>query len=183
MQIYIAFLRGINISGHKIIKMESLRTILAELPIENISTYIQSGNIIFTSNLTNISDLENQIANCIEKHFGYQVSVLVLTLEELQKCVEKNPDPDHNLSDPTQPYVTFLSKKPTTSDLDNFQKIDFQNDKHITINKVLYIIYANPGGNSKLSNTIIENKLNVKATTRNWKTINKLIDLMLILQY
>ncbi|RKR08324.1 uncharacterized protein (DUF1697 family) [Flavobacterium sp. 90] len=181
MQTYIAFLRGINVSGQKLIKMETLRSILTELPIEKISTYIQSGNIIFTSNLTNISDLENQIANSIEKHFGYQVPVLILTLKELQKCAEQNPYSDHNINDPAQPYVTFLSKEPAITDLELFKSIDFREDKHITINKVMYIIYPNPTGNSKLTNSIIESKLKVKATTRNWKTINKLIELMLIL--
>jgi uncharacterized protein (DUF1697 family) len=179
MQTYIAFLRGINVSGQKLIKMETLRTILTELSIENISTYIQSGNIIFTSNLTNISDLENQIENSIEKYFGYQVPVLILTLEELQKCAEQNPYAAYKINDPVQPYVTFLSKEPAIADLDLFKTIDFREDKHITINKVMYIFYSDPTRNSKLTNSIIENKLKVKATTRNWKTINKLIDLML----
>jgi uncharacterized protein (DUF1697 family) len=174
MKTYIAFLRGINVAGHKLIKMEALRTVLTELPIKNISTYIQSGNIIFQSSLTNIPFLESEVSNVIEKYFGFQVPVLICTLEELQKSVSQNPF--QNLEDPTQPYVTFLSKSPLNSDTEAFKKFDFNKDNYIIINKIIYIVYDDPGGNSKLTNAIIESKLKVRATTRNWKTVNKLVD-------
>jgi len=177
MQTYIAFLRGINVSGQKLIKMEVLRTILMELPIQNCNTHIQSGNIIFKSLLTNTSELENLITNAIEKHFGFQVPVLILTLQELQKSSLQNPF--QKLEDPTQPYVAFLSDIPETTSINTFKAIDFKEDRFFITNKTMYIIYANPGGNSKLTNAIIERKLKVRATTRNWKTVNKLIELML----
>lgn len=177
MHTYIAFLRGINVSGQKLIKMEVLRAILMELPIQNCNTYIQSGNIIFKSLLTNTSELENLITNAIEKHFGFQVPVLILTLQELQKSSQQNPF--QKLEDPTQPYVTFLSDIPEITSIKAFKAIDFKEDRFFITDKTMYIIYANPGGNSKLTNAIIERKLKVRATTRNWKTVNKLIELML----
>lgn len=177
MKTYIALLRGINVSGHKIVKMELLRKVLSELDFKHIRTYIQSGNIIFESKLSDIPKLEMQIANQIEKHFGFSVPVTVVTPEELDSVISKNPYTKENLSDATQPYVSFLSEIPKNEDLEILKAIDFQGDQFIGIDKTLYLWYANSAGNSKLSNAVIENKLKLRSTARNWKTVLKLYEL------
>ena len=177
MKTYIALLRGINVSGHKIVKMEILRKVLGELDYENIATYIQSGNIIFDSAIDDVAVLEQQIAYKIEEHFGFLVPVLITTLSELKTVVADNPFVAENLADATQPYVAILSAVPTTENLAQLQSTDFANDKFINKNRVLYLWYADSAANTKLNNAIIEKKLQVKATARNWKTILKLIAL------
>jgi uncharacterized protein (DUF1697 family) len=177
MRIYIALLRGINVSGHKIIKMEILRKVLEELDFKNISTYIQSGNILFESDVIDVSILEHQIADKIEEHFGFLVPVTIVTLEELKMIVEKNPFSNQKMEDPAQPYVAFLSESPTPAAIKVLGAIDFGNDRFINIDKTLYLFYANSAANTKLNNVVIENKLKLKATSRNWKTVHKLIDL------
>ncbi len=177
MKTYIALLRGINVSGHKIVKMEILRKVLGELDFENIATYIQSGNIIFDSAIDDIAVLEQQIAHKIEEHFGFLVPVRITTLAELKTIVAENPFVQENLQDTTQPYVAFLSEVPTNENLIQLQAIDFANDRFINKNSVLYLWYADSAANTKLNNAIIEKKLQVKATARNWKTILKLIAL------
>jgi uncharacterized protein (DUF1697 family) len=177
MKTYIALLRGINVSGHKIIKMELLRKVLQELNFQNISTYIQSGNILFQSDITDKGKLEHQIAGIIVKHFGFDVPITVVTPDELKKIVKDNPYNDQKIEDPAQPYVAFLSEAPTPHALSILKATDFKNDTFVNIDKALYLFYAESASNTKLSNAIIETKLKVKATSRNWKTIQKLIEL------
>ena len=180
MNTYIALLRGINVSGHKIIKMELLRKVLAELHFENVATYIQSGNIIFQSDATDPRQLEKQIALLIYKHFGFDVPVMIVTPESLKKVVANNPYP--KTEDPAQPYVAFLSEIPAPSAIASLKAVDFGKDSFVNIDNTMYLHYADSAGNTKLSNAAIENKLKLKATSRNWKTINKLIELSLAIK-
>ncbi len=177
LQTYIALLRGINVSGHKIIKMEALREALAELQFANVSTYIQSGNILFQSGINNPFILEQQIAGIIEKHFKFQVPVIVVTVKEINAVINNNPYSENEIKDPAQPYVAFLSEIPTTGAVAVLKSVDFSNDSFVHIGKTLYLLYARSAADTKLTNTVIESKLKVRATTRNWKTIQKLIDL------
>lgn len=177
MKTYIALLRGINVSGQKLIKMELLRTVLKELDYYNIRTYIQSGNIIFECNSDDIKILEQQITAHIEKHFGFLVPVVISTLGYLKSVVEKNPYSKYTLTDAAQPYVAFLSETPVKEGIESMKSFDFGGDQYSLNEKSMYLLYLNSAGNSKLNNTIIENKLKVKSTIRNWKTIHKLIEL------
>ena len=177
MKTYIALLRGINVSGHKILKMELLRKVLGELHFENIKTYIQSGNVIFDSSITDITALEYQIAKKIAEHFGFLVPVRITTLKELKTIVAKNPFVEENLLDSVLPYVAFLSHVPALTDMEQLQAFDFGNDKFVNSNRILYLWYAESAAKTKLSNVIIEKKLQLKATSRNWKTILRLIAL------
>jgi len=177
MKTYIALLRGINVSGHKIIKMELLRKVLGELDFENIRTYIQSGNIIFESKSDEIQKLEKQISDKINEHFGFEVPVLIISADEFLAVIKQNPYAKENLTDATQPYVSFLSEVPKNEHLDVLKAADFGNDQFIPIDKTLYLWYGNSAGNSKLSNAVIENKLKLRSTARNWKTVLKLYEL------
>lgn len=177
MRTYIALLRGINVSGQKIIKMEVLRHVLGELDFSNISTYIQSGNIIFKSSETSQNKLETQIAAKIKEHFNFDVPVVIVTPDDLNQVVRQNPYSDRELADPAQPYVAFLSEEPKAENVAVLKAFDLGKDEFKIIGKSIYLLYANSAGNTKLTNAAIENKLKVKATSRNWKTIHKLIEL------
>jgi len=177
MKTYIALLRGINVSGQKLIKMEMLRTVLKELDYHNIRTYIQSGNILFDYKSDDTKVLEQQITDHIEKHFGFQVPVVIVTLDYLKSVVKENPYNKHSITDPAQPYVAFLSEVPVKEGIETLKSVDFGEDQYTINSKSIYLLYAKSAGNSKLSNTVIENKLKVKSTIRNWKTVQKLIEL------
>ena len=176
METYIALLRGINVSGQKLIKMEQLRNVLAELPISNISTYIQSGNVIFESTVDDFSELEQLIASKIMDHFGFEVTVMVTNLAELQDIVQQNPYPQAEV-DSVQPYIVLLSHLPDPDNVATLSAVDFGNDQWVLKGRTLYIFYADGAGTTKLSNAVIERKLKLKATARNWKTVQKLIGL------
>lgn len=176
MQKYIALLRGINVSGQKLIKMEALRKSLERLRFEKVSTYIQSGNILFESSGSDVAVLQSQIKELIQTDFGFDVPVVIITLKELLDVVSSNPYANSVLSDPAQPYVSFLSAEPSKEALSLLQEIDFGKDEFTSHKRWLYILYAS-AASTKLSNSFIERKLNVTATSRNWKTVTKLIAL------
>lgn len=176
MKTYIALLRGINVSGHKMIKMEKLCEVLKELEFEKISTYIQSGNILFKSKIEDEKKLEKMISDLIYKHFGFDVPVIVVTPEDLKTTIKNNPFAKENIALP-QPYVAFLSTVPAIWDLEVLKATNFQKDRFVVLEKNMYLHYADGAGSTKLSNAVIEKKLKLTATARNWKTVLKLVEL------
>jgi len=177
MQTYISILRGINVSGHKMIKMEALRKMYADLNFKNIQSYIQSGNVIFQDKIMNHVDLQNKIAKAILKEFGFEVPVMVKELNELKTILNNNPFLKNRNEDITKLHVTFLSKEPEQMNLDKIKDGQYGADEFILAGKTVYLFCPNGYGNTKLNNTFFENKLKVIATTRNWKTINELFNM------
>ncbi|MCH7827061.1 MAG: DUF1697 domain-containing protein [Bacteroidetes bacterium] len=174
MTVYISMLRGINVSGQKKIKMDELKKLYESLGFKNIKTYIQSGNVIFDFSDTNISKLINKIELKIKKSFSYDVPVLIKTKNDLQKLIANNP---FVKKDSSKLYVTFLSDTPIQSPIDEITKIKDKSEEFIISRKEIYLFYPNGYGRSKLTNNYFERKLKLSATTRNWKTVNKLLEL------
>ena len=175
MQTYISILRGINVSGHKIIKMDALREMYSSLKLVNTKTYIQSGNVVFQIKKTDAKDLEKKIAKKINETFGFEVPVLVMELDELVHTSQHNPFIKNRKEDITKLHVTFLSTAPEQIAITKIKEGKYAEDEFIVDGKNVYLFCPNGYGNTKLSNTFFENKLKVTATTRNWKTIQELI--------
>jgi uncharacterized protein (DUF1697 family) len=145
-----------------------------------VKTYIQSGNIIF--NHDSNCHIENKIHDLIEKKFGYDVPVLVRSLEELTKISTSNPffSGQHESVEKIEEkylHVTFLAEEPESERLENIMNGDYGQDQFISIGKDIYLFTPGGYGKTKLSNNFFESKLKVKATTRNWKTVNALTEL------
>ncbi|HRG58717.1 MAG TPA: DUF1697 domain-containing protein [Bacteroidia bacterium] len=176
MTTYISLLRGINVSGYNIIKMDHLKKMMNSLGFEHVKTYIQSGNIIYQSKQNDISKLSENIKNEILKVFGFDVQVQTLTMDSLEKVIFNNPyaKPPFNLA---LLHVTFLSAIPTPEKIDFLKTVEIKNDSFEIIEQSMYLYCRNGYGNSKLTNTFIENKLKVGTTTRNWKTCNELFNI------
>ena len=176
MNTYIALLRGINVSGHNMVKMELLRNFLKELDFENITTYINSGNILFQTKQTDTLKLEQLIHDKIEEKFGFDIPVVIVTLENLRTVAANNPFSEAEIPDATQPFVAFLSGNPSRENVGVFNAIDFGKDKFHISDKAIYLIYTDGAGSkTKLTNVAIESKLKIRATSRNWKTVHQLI--------
>lgn len=176
---YIALLRGINVSGHNKILMTELKQLFVDLGFFNVVTYIQSGNIVFKSKKTEIQKLEQTIANAIEKQFGHSINVLILTKKELETAFSANPFLIKNANlDITKLGITLLNLEP---DLSKISEVDAlivdSNDEFIVIDKRVYLHLPNGSAKTKLTNNLFEKKMNTSATTRNWRTITKLIEL------
>ncbi len=179
MATYISILRGINVSGHKLIKMDVLKKMYENMGLEKIKTYVQSGNVIFSGRKTDTKKLANQISQQILNDFGFEVPVIVLTTEQLQTIIEQNPFLLDKEKEVNHLHVTFLSEPPKNIDLQEIEaKRQEKESVHFSSNCV-YLYCPNGYGNTKLSNSFLENKLKITATTRNWKTTNELLKLAL----
>jgi uncharacterized protein (DUF1697 family) len=177
MQTYISILRGINVSGHKMIKMDDLSKLYESLGFENIKSYIQSGNVVFQSDILDTTLLANQINDSIQNKYGFEVPVIVLNQSDWKIIAENNPFLERKGIDETKLHVTFLSQKP---EVDLFEKLkdgNYKDDEFLVVDKSVYLYCPNGYGLTKLSNTFFENKLKVSATTRNWKTVNELLNI------
>jgi len=176
----IALLRGINVGGHKKIKMTALKMMFQELGFSDIVTYIQSGNIIFKSIETDLKVVENQISKGILKTFGYDVSVLVITRETMVSIYKENPfytRLENNEIDQKKMYFTILSSSPEQLRIAALQELSSNQEAFVITSKVVYFFAGKGYGNTKLNTSFFEKKLEVKATTRNLKTLIKLLGL------
>ena len=179
MKTYIALLRGINVTGYNMIKMKDLTVHLASLKYSNIKTYIQSGNILFESDNKESKIFEKEIHHLIENKFGFNVPVIVKTTEEMKKVHKNNPFVNGSNSDINKLYVTFLSEAPLKENIVKMVETKIDADEFILTddNNVVYLNCGNGYGKTKLSNTFFESKLKVTATTRSWKTVEKLVEM------
>jgi len=175
MQTYIALLRGINVSGQKMIKMAELREHLSELPLSDIRTYIQSGNIIFRSDSKSIDKLAENITAKIREKYGFEVPVIVLTPEEIQTIITQNPFAADKA--PDRLYFTLLAAKPEISAVDKLDTTAYAPEEFMLKDKVVYFFSPAGYGNAKMSNNFFEKKLSCVATTRNLKTLVTLVEM------
>ena len=174
-EVFISLLRGINVSGQKQIKMTDLKALYESLGFIDVKTYIQSGNVIFQSaEIENPELLVRKIENAIQEKFGFDVPVIIRTKTELQRIIESNPILAFKENDEDRLYVTFLEKLPDKTAIEKLSEFDFSPDKFVLIEKEIFIFCPNGYGKTKINNTFFESKLKLKATTRNWKTVNTL---------
>jgi uncharacterized protein (DUF1697 family) len=180
MTTYIALLRGINVSGHNIIKMVTLKKLFFGLGYQDVITYIQSGNVIFKSNLKeSFLTIQDTIISAISKQFGYTVNVLVLNKSELLTIYNSNPFLAKDAAmDISKLHVTLLNTEPDMSKKHHIEELVLESaDEFIIQGKNVFLHCPNGQAKTKLTTNLFEKKLNSSATTRNWKTITKLTEL------
>jgi len=178
---YLALFRGINVSGKKIIKMEELRKLMEQAGYGNVKTYIQSGNVVFSSNEKSKDKLAKAIEKLIDNKYGFDVTVFVIDKKHLEKAVDNNPYAEGKTPEEAgtkKIYVTFLSEKPSDEGMEKLSQAPIGEDEIALHEDILYFRLAMGAADSKLSNNLIESKLKLKATTRNWNTTLKLLEMM-----
>ena len=183
MNQYIAFLRGINVSGHKKIKMGDLKMLFETLGYQYITTYIQSGNVIFQTESSSIAELKKNIENAIRSHYNFEVAVLLINKQSLSDILDANPfkeDISTGKVDQKRMYFTLLFEKPEYVRIAEILKHDYKPEKLVIRDSTVYFLISKGYGNTKLNNNFFENKLKVTATTRNFSTLNKLRELCLV---
>jgi uncharacterized protein (DUF1697 family) len=177
MPTHIAMLRGINVSGQKLIKMEALRASFEALGFSDVQTYIQSGNVVFKTAKISEASLVKKIAQKILEDFGFSVSILIRTPAELQDLIERNPFSKQAEAGDAPLYVTFLSGPPAKGAEDLLKPYATASEQFVVSGREIYLLYPKGYGQTKLSNAVIEKKLSTQATTRNWRTINTLFEM------
>lgn len=153
--------------------MVELRELLAKIGLENVQTYIQSGNVIFQSS-ENASKLEYKIHDAIQSHFGFKVSIIVKTRQELQYIFDNCPFPKDKKENS---YFIMLSHIPDQEFLKDVESISCENEEVVIKKDALYFHSSVGYGKAKFNMNMYERKLKVSATARNYKTMVKLLSL------
>ncbi|WNS41684.1 DUF1697 domain-containing protein [Paenibacillus sp. MMS20-IR301] len=170
---YIALLRGINVGGHKLIKMQELKALFSSLQYENVRTYIQSGNVVFESGETSAGQLAEAISRGIEETFGFEVPVIIRTLEELEAAIAGNPFPLTQPEEFKRLYVSFLETEPAAEALEKIRPYEDGADKLCVHGKEMYTLYEVSVSESPLFKVPLDKLLGTTLTARNWNTLNK----------
>jgi uncharacterized protein (DUF1697 family) len=174
---YVVLLRGINVSGQKKIKMAELRTLLEEEGFEAVATYIQSGNVVLKSAL-DADRVASGVSAAIEKHFGFAVPAVVRTADELERIVNAVPFERAALdADEKRHLVAFLSGLAPESSPDRLAPYLTHDDQLVARDRELYIHLPGGQAGSKFNNNVIEKKLELTSTMRNWKTVRVLLEM------
>ena len=174
MKTFIALLRGINVSGHNIIPMVKLREALTESGLKDVRTYIQSGNVIFESDKNSKKELSELIENTIDNRFGYEVPVLVIEPETIKHILDRCPF-EHDKKEKS--YFTLLYSRPESAGVEDLESISYPDEEFVIDDSVIYYYCSAGYGKAKFSNKLVERKLSTKATSRNYRTMMKLLSL------
>lgn len=172
MQTYIALIRGINVGGHKKILMTDLRLLFETMGFEQVTTYIQSGNVVFESKET--SDLSNKITQAIERKYGFIVPVLIKKASELRKILSKCPFSEEKRE---RSYFVLLQENPSKEKIESTKGFSNSNEEFHIEEDCVYVYYSKGAGEAKMGNNFFEEKLKVNATARNYRTMLKLLEL------
>ena len=175
MSTYIALLRGINVTGHNIVPMAVLRDLCTKLGFSDVTTYIQSGNIVFKSNQKPAS-IQKSIRDAIAMKFKFDVEIFVYTVGELKKIVVHCPYDESKLSDKERIHCTLLSGLPDKQGIEKLKSI-VDADEFTIAGTTMYLLTRNGYGKTRFNNAFVEKTLNVRATTRNFDTMKKLIEI------
>jgi uncharacterized protein (DUF1697 family) len=148
------------------------------LGFPSTETYIQSGNIIFGFDGTeSFQDISLRIEKAIFERFNYIIPVMIRTVQEIKEIVSSNPFLKEENFDPAKMAVIFLHDNLTESLIQKVADIDYPPDKFKIIGNEIYTFCPNGFGKTKLYTNFFENKMKVKGTARNWKTISTILDL------
>ena len=175
MTTHLALLRGINVSGHNMLKMEALKTTLENIGFENVQTYIQSGNVFVDSEEENQAKVGFQIKQEIFKVFGHEVPIVVVNKQDLEACFKNNLFLKDTDLDTKKLYVAFVSIALQSTSINDLKMSQVKPDEAQIDENRIYIKYAVGAGKTRFDQKYIEKKLNVIATIRNWNTVTQLL--------
>jgi uncharacterized protein (DUF1697 family) len=172
---YVAFLRGINVGGNKLIKMDALAAAFTSAGFRNVKTYIASGNVIFDSAATKPEVLSKKIEQKLLQTFGHQIAVMVFPLSDLEALVKRNPFKRVKRDAEVMLFVTFLRSE--VAPVKSLLESKTENLKVIAVeNRAAFIVARRQQtGRVGFPNNFIEKEFGVAATTRNWSTVQKVV--------
>jgi uncharacterized protein (DUF1697 family) len=179
MKTHLALLRGVNVSGHRMIKMDALKIALEKIGFQNVQTFIQSGNVFVDTIEENTAKIGFLIKLEIQKTFGHDVPVVVIGQQDLELCIKNNPFLKNNNLDSKKLYVAFVSTILKSDNINDLKTSNFKPDEAFIDDNRIFIKYEIGAGKTKLDQNYIEKKLNVTATIRNWNSVNKMLEIFL----
>jgi uncharacterized protein (DUF1697 family) len=178
MAVIVAMLRGVNLGGHNMIKMEALRALCGSLGLRDAQTYVQSGNVVFRTKHRNLAALAKRIEDAIERGFGFRPAVIVRTTSDLRGVIAKNPFASRRGIDPSRLLVTFLAGVPGTEARERILKIKADPEELFIEGREVFIYFPNGVAHPKLSWVRdIGKMLGTSGTGRNWNSVSKLLEI------
>jgi uncharacterized protein (DUF1697 family) len=175
MTAVIAMLRGVNLARHNRIKMEELRALCTSLKLRDPQTYVQSGNVIFSTREPNLVRLSKRIEKAIEEKCGFRTDVIVRTAAEMRDVIARNPFAKRNAIEPGKFLVLFLRDEPGPEVQAKARNIKADPEQLRLHGREVYIYFPNGMGRSKLSTVAIERALETPGTGRNWNSVTKML--------
>jgi uncharacterized protein (DUF1697 family) len=172
LTVYVAMVRGVNVGGNSL-RMDWLRGACEDIGLQNVRTYVQSGNIVFSSRMSSLK-LAQTLKTMIDRQTRLPVAVVVRSAAEMAKIVAGNPFLKQNGIDVTKLHVTFLGEAVSKPSIDKLDALAGTRDEYRLVKREMYLHCPINYGETKLSNKAIEKALSVGATTRNWKTVTTL---------
>ncbi len=175
MAVIICMLRGVNVGGHNKIKMDALKALCVSLKLKDPQTFIQSGNVIFSTEENDLLKLAKRIQDAIEKKVGFRPDVILRTATELRTAIKRNPFAKLSGLEPGKLLVTFLAANPGKEARAQALATGTAPEELHIIGREVYIYFPNGQGRSKLPWPKIERALGTSGTGRNWNSVTKML--------
>lgn len=179
MSRFVVLLRGINVGGHNKVPMAELRDALGrpEYGFDNVSTYIQSGNVVLDARQRDEAEVVTTVHDVVADRFGIDIPVVARAAQTWPDILAANPFPDGQ-ADPKRLHVFLCDVEPDGDRLADFDPSGFEPDRFGADGRQLYVWYEQGAGRSKLTGAVLERRLGVTATARNWATMITLSDML-----
>jgi uncharacterized protein (DUF1697 family) len=174
MTIQIALIRGINVGGHQAVAMSDLRDLLTQLGFDGSRSLLQSGNLVLRCGARTGAELESMLEMEAEKRLGLRADFLIRSAKEWRQVVARNPFRREAERDPSHLVVMFLKSAANAKNVQAVQAAITGPETIRADGRQLYIVYPEGIGKSRLTNTLIEKKLGIRGTARNWNTVLKI---------
>ncbi len=172
----IALLRGINVGGKNRLPMKKLAALFVEAGCEDVRTYIQSGNVVFRTGSAVGEEIASIISASILERYGYRVPVIVRTAGELEEIAQGNPFVRAD-AETEKLHVMFLAELPESAGVESLDPERSPGDEFAVLGREIYLHFPNGVARSKLTNSYFDSRLSTTSTTRNWRTVRKLLEL------
>lgn len=170
---YLAFLRGINVGGHTV-KMEALRKLLEQLDLDQVTTFIASGNVVFESEHRKAADLEGEIESHLREALGYDVATFIRTDDEVARIAEHTPFPELESHEKDTHYIAFLRGSPPAAARRSVMALANETDHLHLDQRELYWLVRGGFKDSTLGGPALEKALGTPTTVRNANTVRRL---------
>ena len=172
----VALLRGINVGGKNRLPMKELAALFVDAGCEDVRTYIQSGNVVFRVGPAAGEDIASVIRASIMDHFGYQIPVITRTAREFQENVQANPFLEAG-AETDKLHFMFLAELPDSANVEALDTDRSPGDEFAVQGREIYLYCPNGVARTKLTNSYFDSRLSTTSTTRNWRTVQRLLEL------
>lgn len=173
---HVALLRGINVGGRNALPMKTLAALFVDAGASDVRTYIQSGNVIYAASASIAARIPQLVERAIVARCGFEAPVQSRTLDELRAAASTNPLHEDG-ADPTTLAVMFLARAPTANQIASLEPDRSPGDSFVVRGREIYLSCPNGFARSKLTNAWFDARLATIGTSRNWRTVTKLVEL------